>query len=62
MMSILNGILLYFITLVDDHGVEKIETVGDEYMAASSIPRARANYIVIGKGEMETWFLQSEKT
>jgi adenylate cyclase len=36
----LNEIFTYFDALVDKFGVEKIETVGDEYMAACGVPRA----------------------
>ena len=36
----LNEIFTYFDALVDEFGVEKIETVGDEYMAACGVPRA----------------------
>lgn len=36
----LNEIFTQFDSLVDEYGVEKIETVGDEYMAACGVPRA----------------------
>ncbi len=36
----LNEIFSYFDALVDEFGIEKIETVGDEYMAACGVPRA----------------------
>lgn len=39
MVGLLNQIFTYFDSLVDQCGVEKIETVGDEYMAACGIPR-----------------------
>ncbi len=35
----LNEIFTYFDALVDEFGIEKIETVGDEYMAACGVPR-----------------------
>jgi guanylate cyclase len=37
--GILDEIFAHFDALVDKHGVEKIETVGDEYMAACGVPR-----------------------
>lgn len=39
MVALLNEIFTYFDALVDEYGVEKIETVGDEYMAACGVPR-----------------------
>jgi guanylate cyclase len=39
MVGILNEIFSFFDSLVDEYGVEKIETVGDEYMAACGVPR-----------------------
>lgn len=38
-VELLNEIFSYFDTLVDRYAVEKIETVGDEYMAACGVPR-----------------------
>ncbi len=38
MVELLNEIFTHFDTLVDEFGVEKIETVGDEYMAACGVP------------------------
>lgn len=39
MVGLLNEIFSHFDSLVDLYGVEKIETVGDEYMAACGVPR-----------------------
>lgn len=44
MVGLLNEIFSHFDSLVDQCGVEKIETVGDEYMAACGVPRANANH------------------
>jgi guanylate cyclase len=38
-VALLNEIFSTFDALVDEYGVEKIETVGDEYMAACGVPR-----------------------
>jgi guanylate cyclase len=40
----LNEIFTYFDALVDEFGIEKIETVGDEYMAACGVPRACSDH------------------
>ena len=40
MVEMLNEIFTYFDGLTDEFDVEKIETVGDEYMAACGVPRA----------------------
>lgn len=44
MVGMLNQIFSHFDTLVDTYGVEKIETVGDEYMAACGVPRVCADH------------------
>jgi guanylate cyclase len=44
MVGLLNQIFTHFDSLVDQCGVEKIETVGDEYMAACGVPRANPNH------------------
>ncbi|MBI5031889.1 MAG: adenylate/guanylate cyclase domain-containing protein [Chloroflexi bacterium] len=44
MVGLLNQIFSHFDSLVDQYGVEKIETVGDEYMAACGVPRANPNH------------------
>jgi guanylate cyclase len=44
MVGILNEIFSHFDSLIDEYGVEKIETVGDEYMAACGVPRACADH------------------
>lgn len=44
MVELLNEIFSYFDSLVDKYGVEKIRTIGDSYMAASGVPRARLDH------------------
>jgi len=44
MVGLLHEIFSHFDSLVDQYGVEKIETVGDEYMAACGVPRSNANH------------------
>ncbi len=44
MVELLNDIYSYFDSLVEKHGVEKIRTMGDNYMIASGLPRPRADH------------------
>lgn len=44
MVGLLNEIFSHFDSLVDIYGVEKIETVGDEYMAACGVPRVNPKH------------------
>jgi len=44
MVNLLNEIFSYFDTLVDKYGLEKIRTIGDNYMVASGVPRARSDH------------------
>jgi len=44
MVGLLNQIFTHFDSLIDQCGVEKIETVGDEYMAACGVPRANPHH------------------
>jgi len=43
-VELLNEIFSHFDILVDDYGLEKIRTIGDNYMVASGVPRPRANH------------------
>lgn len=43
-VDVLNEIFSYFDALADVHGVEKIRTIGDGYMAASGVPTARPDH------------------
>ena len=44
MVTLLNEIYTFFDEVVDRHGLEKIRTMGDGYMAASGVPLARPDH------------------
>ena len=44
MVLLLNEIYSHFDTLVEKYGVEKIRTIGDNYMVASGVPRPKADH------------------
>jgi adenylate cyclase len=44
MVGLLNEVFSYFDSLVDKYGLEKIRTIGDNYMVASGVPTARADH------------------
>ena len=44
MVAVLNRVFSYFDSLADQFGVEKIRTIGDNYMVASGVPRARSDH------------------
>jgi guanylate cyclase len=44
MVDLLNEIFSHFDSLLDKHGVEKIRTIGDNYMVASGIPNIRPDH------------------
>ncbi len=44
LVDILNDIFIRFDTIADFHGVEKIKTIGDAYMAAAGLPIAVADH------------------
>lgn len=44
MVEMLNEIFSYFDSLLDRYGVEKIRTIGDNYMAASGVPVPRPDH------------------
>jgi guanylate cyclase len=44
MVELLNEIFSHFDSLVDQYGVEKIRTIGDNYMAASGVPSFRPDH------------------
>ena len=46
MVNLLNEVFSYFDTLVDKYGLEKIRTIGDNYMVASGVPRSRIDHAV----------------
>lgn len=44
MVEMLNEIFSYFDSLLDKYGVEKIRTIGDNYMCAAGVPTPRADH------------------
>jgi guanylate cyclase len=44
MIELLNSIYSHFDSLADKYGVEKIRTIGDNYMAASGVPSSRPDH------------------
>lgn len=44
MVSVLNEVFTHFDDLTEKHGVEKIRTIGDNYMAVSGVPTPRADH------------------
>lgn len=44
LVAMLNRIFSMFDQLAEKHGLEKIKTIGDEYMAASGLPMPRADH------------------
>ena len=43
-VELLNEAFSFFDSLLDKHGVEKIRTIGDSYMAATGVPQRRADH------------------
>lgn len=46
MVEMLNVVFSYFDTLTDKYGLEKIRTIGDNYMVASGVPRPRDDHAI----------------
>src|SRR5438105_1499294 len=44
LVELLNGIFSRFDLLAEKHGVEKIRTIGDNYMCVAGVPRRRADH------------------
>jgi guanylate cyclase len=44
MVELLNEVFSFFDSLLDKYGVEKIRTIGDNYMVASGVPRGRSDH------------------
>jgi len=44
MVELLNEVFSHFDALVDQHGLEKIKTIGDAYMVAAGVPRPRSDH------------------
>jgi adenylate cyclase len=43
-VGILNGLFTQFDRLADEHGLEKIKTIGDAYMVVAAVPQPRADH------------------
>ena len=64
MVILLNEIFGAFDTLVEKHNLEKIRTIGDNYMVASGLPRTRADHaaaIVLLAIEMQAFLQQQQE-
>jgi guanylate cyclase len=46
MVELMNEIFVYFDSLLDKYGAEKIRTIGDNYMVATGVPRAHQTHAV----------------
>ena len=46
MVSLLNEVFSYFDSLVEKYGLEKIRTIGDNYMVASGVPCPRPDHAI----------------
>jgi guanylate cyclase len=44
MVELLNEVFSHFDMLVEKHGLEKIRTIGDNYMAVAGVPRPRSDH------------------
>lgn len=44
MVELLNEIYSHFDSLIENYGVEKIRTIGDNYLVAAGLPRSRADH------------------
>jgi guanylate cyclase len=44
LVEMLDGLYSYFDELVERHGIEKIRTIGDNYMVAAGVPEARDDH------------------
>jgi class 3 adenylate cyclase len=46
LVEMLNSVFCAFDELVEQHGLEKIKTIGDAYMVAGNLPESRPNHLV----------------
>ncbi|MEE8330494.1 MAG: adenylate/guanylate cyclase domain-containing protein [Acidimicrobiia bacterium] len=44
LVGLLNEVFTYFDEVAQEHGIEKIKTIGDAYMAAAGVPTARSDH------------------
>lgn len=47
LVGLLNEVFSHFDTLVEQHGLEKIKTIGDCYMVAAGVPRPRHDHALV---------------
>jgi guanylate cyclase len=47
LVEMLNEVFSAFDSLADKYGLEKIKTIGDSYMVAAGVPRARSDHAVV---------------
>jgi adenylate cyclase len=62
-VELLNEVFSHFDTIVEKHGLEKIKTIGDCYMAAAGVPRPRPDHaqaIVRAAVEMRDYVAQKQ--
>jgi adenylate cyclase len=62
-VELLNEVFSHFDTIVEKHGLEKIKTLGDCYMAAAGVPRPRPDHaqaIVRAAVEMRNYVAQNQ--
>lgn len=62
-VELLNEVFSHFDTIVEKHGLEKIKTIGDCYMAAAGVPRPRPDHaqaIVRAAVEMRDYVAQNQ--
>lgn len=62
-VELLNEVFSHFDAIVEKHGLEKIKTIGDCYMAAAGVPRPRPDHaqaIIRAAVEMQDYIDQSQ--
>lgn len=62
LLEILNEYFMHFDRIIDKHGIEKIKTIGDAYMAVGGLPIANATHsvdVVSAALEIRDWIAKS---
>jgi adenylate cyclase len=62
-VELLNEVFSHFDTIAEKHGLEKIKTIGDCYMAAAGVPRSRPDHaqaIIRAAVEMRDYVAQNQ--
>ncbi len=66
LLRLLNDVFTDFDRLADEHGLEKIKTIGDAYMAVGGVPEAQADHAVrtarMALGMLEVIHRHSQRT